>query len=598
MNVVSKKIVGHLAVIILILSFAATIQSFALAQENLYTDITAQQAYQMINRYQSSDILILDVRNDSEHKFAHLYDALQIPCYMLESLIDFYVAMPNATIIDWRSVKLMTHIDDPVIVYCAGGSRSSVACNILSEKGFSQVYNIVGGMNAWLQAGLPIYNTAHNVTVNNGKITIDPLTSFNCTCGTPRGSNDESVVQNQTLDIIDQTENFTQGSFSFEYNGTTYDNAVSASTIWNYRDSDYNSNITGTLELLQSAGSIDLQDYVLKYQIQNEAYNFSVTSILQPLDTDTYNASSTMVRFAPVGKTELLSIERVNFESPVTLSGLYSSLERVCKNLASTYRSDGRRHNNDILKGLADSYGHMADGLKSLSKLVHKELRNYDREIIQSIAVLTDDLCWLCTGACSILIGIITCGPLDWVLVPAVCIAIGVGTAGIGGVVCAIIAGVIIGYVCEYGIGLGCQAICENYNYCGLHYVDYEWFDTIGNGIIYTPEYIVGEPDYASAWIWGQVGTDGGTVVGHLSQVSSGGMNVHVYREGTSGFWIWVSYYNDNDWELVYYGYEEEYQYWTDIYAQRDDPYWYVAVQGYHIDIGCSIKVDSVTANL
>lgn len=598
MKIFSKKIVGHLVVIMLILSFAATTQSFALAQGNFYTDITAAQANNMINSHPFSDILVLDVRNASECRFAHLYDALKIPSYLLEPLIDFYLANPNATIIDWRSVELMKHVDDPVIVYCTGGFRSSVACNILSEKGFSQVYNIVGGINAWLQAGLPIYNTAHNVTVNNGKITIDPLTSFNCTCGTPRGSNEESVVQNQTLDIIDQTENFTQGSFSFEYNGTTYDNAVSATTIWNYTASDYDSNITGTLELLQSAGSVDLQDYVLKYQIINEAYNFSVTSILQPLDADTYNASSTMVRFAPVGKTELLSIERVNFESPVKLSELYSSLEKVCNHLAKAYDGDGKQYNNDILVGLGNSYYQMANGFGSLSKLVHSDLRNYDRTIIKNIAVLTDDLCWLCTGVCSILIGIITCGPLDWVLVPAVCIAIGVGTAGIGGVVCVIIAGVIIGYVCEYGIGLGCQAICENYNYCGVHYIDWEWNDIIGNGVIYTPEYICGEPDYASAWIWGAVPTDGGIIVGHLTQVCNGGMNVHVYREGDTLFWIYVSYYNNNDWTLVYFGYDDEYHYWIDIYAQSDDPYYYVAVSGWSTDVACSILVDSVSANL
>jgi hydroxyacylglutathione hydrolase len=40
----------------------------------------------------------------------------------------------------------------PVIVYCAGGWRSSVAASLLRANGFANVSDILGGYNAWTQA--------------------------------------------------------------------------------------------------------------------------------------------------------------------------------------------------------------------------------------------------------------------------------------------------------------------------------------------------------------------------------------------------------------------------------------------------------------
>lgn len=44
----------------------------------------------------------------------------------------------------------------PVFVYCAAGGRSKQAARILLEQGFSEVYDLQGGITAWTQAGLPV----------------------------------------------------------------------------------------------------------------------------------------------------------------------------------------------------------------------------------------------------------------------------------------------------------------------------------------------------------------------------------------------------------------------------------------------------------
>ncbi|MBV9242936.1 MAG: MBL fold metallo-hydrolase, partial [Acidobacteria bacterium] len=43
----------------------------------------------------------------------------------------------------------------PTYVICQGGYRSSIACGILENAGFSELYNVTGGTAAWQAAGLP-----------------------------------------------------------------------------------------------------------------------------------------------------------------------------------------------------------------------------------------------------------------------------------------------------------------------------------------------------------------------------------------------------------------------------------------------------------
>ena len=46
--------------------------------------------------------------------------------------------------------------DRPLLVYCAGGYRSSIAASLLQQQGFTQVSEIAGGIAAWETAKLPM----------------------------------------------------------------------------------------------------------------------------------------------------------------------------------------------------------------------------------------------------------------------------------------------------------------------------------------------------------------------------------------------------------------------------------------------------------
>ncbi len=46
--------------------------------------------------------------------------------------------------------------EKPVMFICAKGQRSAVACEFAAAAGFSDLYTIEGGTDAWVEAGLPV----------------------------------------------------------------------------------------------------------------------------------------------------------------------------------------------------------------------------------------------------------------------------------------------------------------------------------------------------------------------------------------------------------------------------------------------------------
>jgi hydroxyacylglutathione hydrolase len=96
---------------------------------------TPKEAAEMIAQ---GGAAVLDVRGRSEWEAGHLPDAPNIPVGYLSD----------------RLSELPT--DRPLIVYCQGGTRSAIAASVLQARGLTNVVNLVGGITAWQQAGLPV----------------------------------------------------------------------------------------------------------------------------------------------------------------------------------------------------------------------------------------------------------------------------------------------------------------------------------------------------------------------------------------------------------------------------------------------------------
>jgi len=46
--------------------------------------------------------------------------------------------------------------DAPCVLYCLSGARSAQACALLAQHGFQRLYQLDGGIAAWVRAGLPL----------------------------------------------------------------------------------------------------------------------------------------------------------------------------------------------------------------------------------------------------------------------------------------------------------------------------------------------------------------------------------------------------------------------------------------------------------
>jgi hydroxyacylglutathione hydrolase len=82
--------------------------------------------------------LAIDVRAPREREQRHIEGSLSMPLNHLA-----------------RDLKTLPK-DRPLLVYCAGGYRSSIAASLLKASGFDSVCEIAGGLAAWESANLPV----------------------------------------------------------------------------------------------------------------------------------------------------------------------------------------------------------------------------------------------------------------------------------------------------------------------------------------------------------------------------------------------------------------------------------------------------------
>lgn len=57
---------------------------------------------------------------------------------------------------DFTSKVEKLHKDLPVYVYCARGGRSTEAAEVLKKLGFTEIYNLSGGITAWGDSGYEV----------------------------------------------------------------------------------------------------------------------------------------------------------------------------------------------------------------------------------------------------------------------------------------------------------------------------------------------------------------------------------------------------------------------------------------------------------
>lgn len=100
-------------------------------------EVDCVAALQLINH---KNALVLDVREQNEYNAGHILNSTVIPLAKL----------------DERIGELEKFKEQPVLIVCNTGNRSSTACVVLGKHGFAQAYNLAGGIAVWQKANLPL----------------------------------------------------------------------------------------------------------------------------------------------------------------------------------------------------------------------------------------------------------------------------------------------------------------------------------------------------------------------------------------------------------------------------------------------------------
>ncbi|NAW67493.1 rhodanese-like domain-containing protein [Photobacterium halotolerans] len=100
----------------------------------------------------TQEIILIDVRERHEVDTGMLPGAIHIARGVLEMQLDTHPAVAH------HSNPLEVMAQQPVYLYCRSGVRSALAAESLQKMGFTRVFSLAGGIQAWQDAKLPVVN--------------------------------------------------------------------------------------------------------------------------------------------------------------------------------------------------------------------------------------------------------------------------------------------------------------------------------------------------------------------------------------------------------------------------------------------------------
>ncbi len=140
-------------IVFLLLSLSSiTIFSQNSLKELLHKNNNEAIPYVTVKKLQrmTSNVTVLDARELKEYKTSHIKNAIHVGYdhFNIENTVR----------------KLSSKKDSPIVVYCSLGIRSEDVAEQLKAKGYTQVYNLYGGIFEWKNENGQVYNIKNQPT--------------------------------------------------------------------------------------------------------------------------------------------------------------------------------------------------------------------------------------------------------------------------------------------------------------------------------------------------------------------------------------------------------------------------------------------------
>ncbi len=125
---------------------AKTLIDFVNEARNKIEEITIEEFLELVE--EEPELMVLDVREESEYAAGHIENAVLVPRGTLEGAADLHYKKKHPELSQAR--------ERPIVVYCATGGRSAMAVATLNAMGFLNVYNLLGGFELWEAEEYPV----------------------------------------------------------------------------------------------------------------------------------------------------------------------------------------------------------------------------------------------------------------------------------------------------------------------------------------------------------------------------------------------------------------------------------------------------------
>lgn len=266
-----------------------------------YATITPDSAQSLI-LYHNLDpnFIILDVRTEGEYNTKHIENGVNLNYYLstFDEILD-------------------TLIKDKIyLIHCASGSRSGNAFNSMQTKGFTDVFNLSGGVNAWESSG-------KSITTNISPILLpvsDTLVDLMSVDLGHSGVLDVTITNfgNDTLDFLSLTD-LSGTAFSTNFNLDARLTGLMDYTFQVFYNPVVEQEDSLVFQIESDGGNIE-------FVIEGQGYELSVASLNQPNLSVFPNPTNGRLT---IENTSVFSVELININGQIVFVGKETKSQQV-----------------------------------------------------------------------------------------------------------------------------------------------------------------------------------------------------------------------------------------------------------------------------
>lgn len=123
-------------------------KTFTQLVEEARTNVKELFPWDLTERMNDKDLLLVDIREPYEYEAMHIRDSLNVPRGILETACEYDYEETVPELVEARGKE--------VVLICRSGNRSIFAAEVLQQMGYQNVYSLKTGLRGWNEFEQPL----------------------------------------------------------------------------------------------------------------------------------------------------------------------------------------------------------------------------------------------------------------------------------------------------------------------------------------------------------------------------------------------------------------------------------------------------------